>query len=242
MEQQPGGLLGYQAHAYRRGHGAFPYPGQMAQEDHTQDNGQNHQRAVKADLDSGEGEAEGLADGQNQPLTGQSYQTGVDLAADPHSHQQNAHQAEQYRFRIGGHRDGLEGPYGEIGEVAEQDGHRQLGQLDGMVIPPQEQNLKQNEDAVHGDGGNAHRQGSKQADHIGQAGDGRGAQPGFDGKGHPEGHDEQAHTEGEQPLAETGSSHTWSPASLRAERQNLSSRTRSCSTSSPVMSAEASCS
>ena len=75
-------------------------------------------------------------------------------------------------------------PYDEVDEVSEHDGNRQLEQLHRIILPPEKQDLYEDEGAVHGDGDGAHSQRSKQADGIRQAGDGRGAQIRLDGTGY----------------------------------------------------------
>ena len=89
-------------------------------------------------------------------------------------------------------RDPLHGPHAEIRQIAEEKGYRELHELDGMIVFPKDQDLQEDEDAVHGNGGCPHSQRRKKAQHIGNAGYGRSAEACLDGKGHAEGHDGQA--------------------------------------------------
>ena len=126
------------------------------QEQQRQRAGDEHQRHIKAHLGFGEGCSEGPAYRQHHALACQRDHIRGDLKAHPDAHQQNPHGTHQPAGGVALHRNALNGPDRCIGEGAEDQGHRQLDQLDGVIAAAQQQDLQQNQRHVHGDGGGAH--------------------------------------------------------------------------------------
>ena len=66
------------------------------------------------------------------------HHPGHHFQGHPDAHQEHPRQAQQPPHPIGGHRDALDHPDPQVGEVPKDQGHRQLQQLDRVVPPAQD--------------------------------------------------------------------------------------------------------
>ena len=161
---------------------SFPDAQQRSLTQQTKHTGDQDQRAVKPDFYRREREREGTADRQTKPFASQRDNICVDLTADADSDQQDSQQTANPAQEIIIRSQELNGGECSVGEPAEQQRDRELQKLNRAVFSSEQQDLQQNQGAVHRDGGSADGQREQAAEGIRQAGDRRGTQSGLDGQ------------------------------------------------------------
>ncbi len=81
--------------------------------------------------------------------------------------------------------------HGKINKISEKDGDRNLKELDRLIVLPEQDELKRNQEKAEQNGKSAERHGVLQAQNIWDAGDGRSTEAGIGDKGNPQGIDKK---------------------------------------------------